>query len=120
MAADPVDGPAESTAPRARRPVLKGAVRPAAALVLAALVAVSCATTSAMRKGRDAEQAQDYDRAVVQYTLALKQKPDNVDARASLERAKLRASQFHSTRAGGMPRPAGSRRRWSSTRSRPR
>ena len=48
-----------------------------------------------MRKGREAEQAQDYDRAVVQYTLALKETPDSVDARASLERAKLRASQFH-------------------------
>ncbi len=93
MAAAPVDGPAESPAPPARRAVLKAAVRPAAALVLVALVAVSCATTSAMRKGRDAEQAQDYDRAVVQYTLALKENPDNVDARASLERAKLRASR---------------------------
>ncbi len=95
MAAEPVDGPAVSTAPRAGRAVLKAGLRPAAALVLVSLVLAGCATTSAMRKGREAEQAQDYDRAVVQYTLALKEKPDNVDARTSLERAKLRASQFH-------------------------
>jgi general secretion pathway protein D len=95
MAAEPADDPAESTASRARRAMLRAVVRPAAVLVLVALVGVSCATSSVMRKGRDAEQAQDYDRAVVQYTLALKENPDNVDARSSLERAKLRASQFH-------------------------
>ena len=71
------------------------ASRAAGLLTLAALVAAGCATTSAMRKGRDAEQAQDYDRAVVQYTVALKEKPDSVDARTALERSKLRASQYH-------------------------
>ncbi len=95
MAAESVDCPAESTAPHARREVVKAPLRHAFALVLVALLAASCATTSAMRRGRDAEHAQDYDRAVVQYTLALKEQPDNVDARASLERAKLRTSQFH-------------------------
>ena len=74
-----VDRPAESTAPRAGRAVLKAVLRPAAALALASLAA-ACATTSALRKGRDAEQAQDYDRAVAQYTKALKEKPDNADA----------------------------------------
>ena len=95
MAAESTDRPAESTAPRAVRAVPKAGLRQAAALLLVSLVLAGCATTSAMRKGREAEQAQDYDRAVVQYTLALKEKPDSVDARTSLERAKLRASQFH-------------------------
>jgi len=98
MAADTVDCRAESTAPRARRAALKACLRPAAALVFVSLVAAGCATTSPMRKGREAEQAQDYDRAVVQYTIALKEKPDSVDARTSLERSKLRASQFHFNR----------------------
>jgi len=48
-----------------------------------------------MSKGRDAETAQDYDRAVAQYTQALRQDPGNNDARLSLGRAKLRASEYH-------------------------
>ena len=95
MATEPVDDPAESTAPRERREAVKACLRQAAALALVSFVACACATTSTLRKARDAEQAQDYDRAVVQYTLAVKEKPDSADARTSLERAKLRASQFH-------------------------
>ena len=95
MATEPVDDPAESTAPRERREAVKACLRQAAALALVSFVACACATTSTLRKARDAEQAQDYDRAVVQYTLAVKGKPDSADARTSLERAKLRASQFH-------------------------
>ncbi len=63
-----------------------------------ALAAGGCATTSPMHKGREAEKAQDYDRAVAQYTQALKQNPDNADARLALERTKLRASEFHFNR----------------------
>jgi general secretion pathway protein D len=51
-----------------------------------------------MRKAREADKAQDYDRAVAQYTQALRQKPTNTDARLALERAKLRASGFHFNR----------------------
>ena len=47
------------------------------------------------RRGRDAEQRQDYDRAVVEYTKALRLKPDDAEARLALERAKLRASTDH-------------------------
>jgi general secretion pathway protein D len=95
MAAENVDSLAESTALRERREAVKSCLRPAAAAVLACFVATACATTSTLRKGREAEQVQDYDRAVVQYTLALKEHPDSADARTSLERAKLRASQYH-------------------------
>ncbi len=70
--------------------------RPALALTLR-LVA-GCATTAALRDGTRAEQAQDYDRAVVEYTKALQENPDDRDARQGLERAKLRASQDHFTR----------------------
>ena len=70
----------------------------AVALVLSAVVA-GCATSSAFKHGRDAERRRDYDRAVVEYTKALRQNPDNADARMSLDRAKLRASQDHFNRA---------------------
>jgi general secretion pathway protein D len=70
----------------------------AAALLLCALAAGACATTSTMSKGRSAEQAQDYDRAVAQYTQALRLEPDNNEIRVALNRAKLRASEYHFNR----------------------
>jgi general secretion pathway protein D len=51
-----------------------------------------------MRNGQRAEQAQDYDRAVVEYTKFLREHPDDRAARQALERVKLRASQEHYTR----------------------
>ena len=62
---------------------------------MCALVLSGCATSSAFHRGRDAEQRQDYDRAVAEYTQALRLTPTNTDARLGLERAKLRASQDH-------------------------
>jgi general secretion pathway protein D len=59
------------------------------------LVLSGCATTAAFRRGRDAEQRQDYDRAVAEYTQALRLAPRNADARLGLERARLRAAQDH-------------------------
>jgi general secretion pathway protein D len=72
---------------------------PALAPLLAlTLVLAGCATAAAMRAGTRAEQAQDYDRAIIEYTKVLKDDPDNRAARQALERAKLRASQDHFTR----------------------
>ncbi|HEV8394931.1 MAG TPA: hypothetical protein VGQ37_11695 [Vicinamibacterales bacterium] len=51
-----------------------------------------------MRAGQLAEQSQDYDRAVVEYTKVLKEHPDNREASLSLDRAKLRASLEHYNR----------------------
>jgi general secretion pathway protein D len=51
-----------------------------------------------MRAGQRAEQAQDYDRAVVEYTKVLRERPDDRAARQALERVKLRAAQEHYTR----------------------
>jgi general secretion pathway protein D len=67
-----------------------------AALTLA-LLAAGCVSTG-MRAGQRAEQAQDYDAAVVEYTKVLKENPDNRDARLALERAKLRAALDHHNR----------------------
>jgi general secretion pathway protein D len=58
-----------------------------------------CATTAALRDGRKAEDRQDYDRAVLEYQRALKLNPDSTNARTSLQRAQLRASQDHFSRA---------------------
>jgi general secretion pathway protein D len=60
-----------------------------------ALLAYACATSSAFRAGEEAERAQDYDRAVVEYTAAVHAKPDDRNARGALQRARLRASQEH-------------------------
>src|ERR1044071_10209250 len=72
----------------------------AASSVLAvslALVAAGCVTTG-IRAGQLAEQGQDYDKAVVEYTKVLKEHPDNREARLSLDRAKLRAALEHYNR----------------------
>jgi general secretion pathway protein D len=66
--------------------------------VALALLIAGCATAGAMRSGQAAEQLQDYDRAVVEYTKVLRSQPDNRVARQALERAKLRASADHFSR----------------------
>ena len=52
-----------------------------------------------MKAGREAERAEDFDRAVVEYEKALRDKPDDLTARLSLQRAKLRAAAYHDQRA---------------------
>ncbi|HKH73954.1 MAG TPA: secretin N-terminal domain-containing protein [Vicinamibacterales bacterium] len=66
-------------------------------VVLAVLIA-GCATTTAMRNGREAEQLQDYDRAIVEYTKVLRSQPDNREARQLLDRARVRAALDHFSR----------------------
>jgi general secretion pathway protein D len=66
-----------------------------AVLVSWCVLAAGCAATTAARRGRDAEHVQDYDRAVVEYTKAVRLNPNDTDARSALERAKLRASEDH-------------------------
>ena len=68
--------------------------------VLALTVAVGgCATTGTYRSAQLAEQSQDFDRAVAEYTAALKKHPNDRTTQLSLQRAKLRASQDHLARA---------------------
>ena len=57
-----------------------------------------CATTTSVRTAQLAEQQQDYDRAVVEYTRVLRADPDNKEARLLLDRAKLRAALDHFNR----------------------
>src|SRR5256885_1262146 len=63
-----------------------------------ALLAAGCASSAALRRGREAEHRQDYDLAVVEFTKALRLHPTDDEARFGLERAKQRSSQDHFTR----------------------
>jgi general secretion pathway protein D len=67
----------------------------AAVLCLVAALSASCAAARTLRSARDAEAAQNYDLAVAEYSKLLRQQPANREARQSLERVKLRASQGH-------------------------
>jgi general secretion pathway protein D len=68
---------------------------PALAVALALAVSAGCASGGALRAGQQAEQLRDYDLAVAEYTRALRQRPDDRDARISLDRARLRAADAH-------------------------
>jgi general secretion pathway protein D len=64
-------------------------------LLACLLAATGCAAHGAVRAGQRAERAQDFDRAVIEYTNAVRQNPDDRAARLALERVKLRAAQEH-------------------------
>jgi general secretion pathway protein D len=55
----------------------------------------ACATSAGLRAGQRAERAGDYDRAVVEYTKAVRENPDHAEARLALDRVRVRASQEH-------------------------
>lgn len=66
---------------------------------LVLLLALSgCATTGALRAGRQAELERDFDRAVVEYAKAVKARPGDRTAQVSLDRAKIKASAEHFAR----------------------
>ncbi len=73
-------------------------VRLASAL-LAGLLVASCASNGALSQARLAEQHQDYDLAVAEYTKAARARPNDRSVRLALDRAKIRASQDHFARA---------------------
>jgi general secretion pathway protein D len=67
-------------------------------LVVLLAITTACATSAGLHRGRQAELAQDFDRAVVEYTKIARANPANTDARLALARAKLRAAQDHAVR----------------------
>ena len=67
-------------------------------VAIALAIATGCASAAGMHRGQEAEQAQDYDRAVAEYTKLARANPSDVAARQALERAKLRAAQDHTAR----------------------
>ena len=78
--------------------LLARSFRVALAATLSATL-VSCASTGSIRVARNAEASQNYDLAVAEYTKLLRDDPDSREARQGLERAKLRASQGHFSKA---------------------
>jgi general secretion pathway protein D len=76
----------------------RGLVAGATLVALTALLASGCATTSAIRAGNVAEQAEDFDRAVAEYERALRERPNDNAAKQFLQRAKLRAAADHYAR----------------------
>ena len=64
-------------------------------LLIAGVFLVSCTGYNAFRTGERAEKAQEYDKAVADYLLALSKDPENLKFRIYLQRAKLKASQYH-------------------------
>lgn len=66
--------------------------------LFAAVTLSACASTAGLRQGQRAESADDFDRAVVEYTKALRQRPDDRTVRDALTRVKLRGAQEHFTR----------------------
>ena len=75
--------------PEARRSLAR------AGLAVLLIGAGACASPGPMRLAVQAEQRSDYDRAVVEYTNALRDDPDNRTARMSLDRVRMRASEDH-------------------------
>ena len=61
---------------------------------LCLLLAAGCATT-ARDRARTAELTENFDEAVVEYTRALQDRPDDRTLQRDLERARLRAAQYH-------------------------
>jgi general secretion pathway protein D len=67
-------------------------------VLAAAVLSASCASTNALKAGRVAEVAEDFDRAVAEYERALREHPRDPAAKQFLQRAKLRASLDHFAR----------------------
>jgi general secretion pathway protein D len=67
---------------------------------VAIAVAAGCATTTsvAVRAGEQAETLKNYDRAVVEYTKALRANPNDLNVKLALDRARMRAAQEHAFR----------------------
>ena len=66
-----------------------------AACLVSVLLLAGCAAKSPYHEGQRAERTQDYDRAVVEYTKAVRENPDDKTARVALDRARLRAAEQH-------------------------
>ena len=59
------------------------------------LFASGCATSAAFRAGEKAERMGDWDRATLEYSKALKERPESFNARLALERARRRSAEAH-------------------------
>jgi general secretion pathway protein D len=67
-------------------------------LLLALSATMAGCASAAMRAGEQADIARDYDRAIVEYTKAVRENPDDRAAKQALENAKIGASLDHFAR----------------------
>jgi general secretion pathway protein D len=81
-----------------RRVLVARAFAAALAATIAGVLVGGCATSTALRRGQKAELESDFDRAVIEYTRAAQEKPDDREVTLALDRAKLRASEAHFSR----------------------
>ncbi len=65
------------------------------ATLLLSLTLLSCASYNAYQKAQTAEEAKDWDAAVMQYEKALEIAPDNSQFKTGLDRARREASRVH-------------------------
>ena len=65
------------------------------AIALAGILSLAGCAENALTLAKKADMVQNYDLAVAEYTKAVREHPDSQDARAGLQRAKLRASDAH-------------------------
>jgi general secretion pathway protein D len=65
------------------------------AVLLTSLTMLSCVSYNAYQRARTAEQAKDWDKAVLEYEKALDVDPDNRQYKLSLDRAKRESSRAH-------------------------
>ena len=73
----------------------RAVARPVVALLLAATMGACATNPKPYRQGQLAEQSDDYDQAIIAYTQAQLDAPDNREIALALRRAKLRASADH-------------------------
>ena len=71
----------------------------AVAGLLLCLLLSGCASAKPYREGVKAAKAGDYDRAVLAFSKALNEEPDNLRYQMELSRARFRASQIHFDKA---------------------
>lgn len=67
----------------------------AAGLISTSLTLMSCASYNAYQKAQTAEEAKDWDTAIMQYERALEVDPDNRTFKLALDRSRREASRAH-------------------------
>jgi general secretion pathway protein D len=79
-------------------------MRRGALLGLVALLSTAsgCATSASLRAGEKAERMGDWDRATLEYSKAVQEKPDSLNAQLALGRARRRSAEAHVTQARRM------------------
>ncbi|MCZ6650107.1 MAG: cohesin domain-containing protein [Acidobacteria bacterium] len=73
--------------------------RHGAVMVLLCLALAACISGSPYKLARKYDAVGDYDRAILQYSKALNQEPENARYQMDLRRARFRASQLHFDKA---------------------